>query len=205
MNNVFWVSYAVLWVVVAIQSFAFLELLRQIAALRRRVGVDQGASLMPGTVETGALLPELIGELVATGREAGWQDLLSNDIGVAVFVSPRCPTCHKVAEGLATLRASYRDVADVVVVVDGPREEVLTFLDETRVPTAAVIFDEAGETAKRVGISVAPAAMTIRERRIGVAGIVNDAHQVEALLLKEQEEPSVATEPSTEVPEAATV
>jgi hypothetical protein len=45
--TIFWISYGVLWVVLAIQGFAFLETIRQIGLLRKQVGPYQGASLVP--------------------------------------------------------------------------------------------------------------------------------------------------------------
>jgi hypothetical protein len=119
MKEIFYVSYVLLWAVVAIQGFAFLEILRQQAALRRRVGPDQGASLMPGSVETGAPLPELQGIDPLTGEPTAWGRYLRHEVGVAAFVTPRCPKCHEVAEGLAELWPNIRHEVDVIAIVQG--------------------------------------------------------------------------------------
>jgi hypothetical protein len=52
--------------------------------------------------------------------------------------------------------------------------------------------DEEGANADRLRISITPSAMTIRRRQIGIAGIVNDGHQVEWLVEREKSEPSVS-------------
>ena len=190
MKEVFWVSYVLLWVVVAVQGLAFLEALRQMAALRRRVGADQGAALLHDAVDTGAPLPELVGADLVTGEPTAWERYLRHDLGVAVFVTPRCPTCHEVAEGLSALWHGRRHEVDLVTIVHGRREEVRKFADETELPKGIVVVDEEGAMAESLGISVNPGAMSIRAGRIGVAGIVNNAHQVESLIDREVSEPS---------------
>jgi peroxiredoxin len=192
MREIFWSSYVVLWVVVAIQGLAFVEVLRQQAALRRRVGPDQGASLMPGSVETGALLPELEGWDLVTEAPTAWSRYLHHEIGIAAFVTPRCPRCHEVAEGLALLWPNVRDDVDVVAIVHGPQADVRKLIDETGLPSAITVVDEQGAIAEKLGISVTPAAMTIRNRRVGVAAIVNDGHQLEWLIEREKTKPSVS-------------
>jgi AhpC/TSA family len=194
MKEIFWSSYVILWVVVAIQGLAFVEVLRQQAALRRRVGPDQGASLMPGSVETGALLPELDGWDLVTGAPTAWSRYLQHEIGIAAFVTPRCPKCHEVAEGLAQLWPNVQGEVDVVAIVHGQKADVLKLVEETGLPSAITVVDEAGTIAEKLGISVTPSAITIRDRRVGVAAIVNDGHQLEWLLEREKTKPSVVHE-----------
>jgi hypothetical protein len=191
-KEIFYASYVLLWLVVAIQGLAFLEILKQQAALRRRVGPDQGASLMPGSVETGAPLPELDGSDLTTSTPAAWGRYLHHEIGVAAFMTPRCPKCHEVAEGLAQLWPNIRHEVDVVAIVHGQRNDVRKFIDDTGLPSSITVVDEEGAIAERLGISITPAAMTIRRRRIGIAGIVNDGHEVEWLVEREKSEPSVS-------------
>jgi hypothetical protein len=191
MTEIFYASYAVLWLIVVIQGFAFLEILRQQAALRRRLGPDQGASLMPGSVETGAPLPELDGVDPMTGEVTAWGRYLRHEIGIAAFVTPRCPKCHEVAEGVAELWPNLRHETDIVAIVQGQRDDVRKFIAETGLPASITVVDEDGVMAERLGISITPSAMTIRDRRVGIAGIVNDGHQVEWLVEREKSEPSV--------------
>jgi peroxiredoxin len=191
MKEIFFASYVLLWLVVALQGFAFLEILRQQAALRRRLGPDQGASLMPGSVATGTPLPELDGVDPVTGAATAWGRYLRHEIGVAAFVTPRCPKCHEVGEGVAQLWPNIRHEVDVVAIVHGQRDDVRKFIEQTGLPASITVVDEDGTIAERLGISITPSAMTIRGRRIGIAGIVNDGHQVEWLVEREKSEPSV--------------
>lgn len=183
MTGIFWVSYAMLWIVVIVQSFAFLEVMRQIAAIRRRVGPDQGAAMFP--VETGAPLPELSGVTSDTHEPRMWADYLRSDVGVAVFMTPRCLKCRDVAAGLQALAANLRNRVDVIAVVQGRPEDVEPFISETGLPRDMTVIDEDGVTASRLGIEVTPAALTLREGSIGVAGVVNSAHHVEVLIEQE--------------------
>lgn len=180
MTVMFWISYVLLWVVVAVQSLALLEVMRQIAAIRRRVGSDQGAAMLP--VETGAPLPEMNGVAAAGYQTRVWDDYIVKDVGVAVFVTPNCIKCKEVAEELGTLAANLRNRVDVVAVVHGPIDLSERFIVDAALPRQMTVIDEEGLTASRLGINVTPAAVTLVSGAIGVAGIVNDARQVEALL-----------------------
>lgn len=142
MKELFWSSYVALWVVVVVQGLAFVEVLRQQAALRRRVGPDQGASLLPGSVETGALLPELDGVDLMTDAPTIWSRYLRHEIGIAAFVTPRCPRCHEVAEGLAVLWPNVRDEVDVVAIVHGQKADVLELVEATGLPIEITVVDE---------------------------------------------------------------
>jgi|SRR5436190_1725924 hypothetical protein len=197
MKEIFWVSYAFLWAVVAIQSLAFLELLRQMASLRRRVGPDQGASLLPGAIKAGTSLPELVGSSFTSGDPAQWDDYLHHDIGIVALLSTRCGKCREVAEDLGRLWRAVHDRVDVVAVIEGRHEELLPFVQDANLPYGIAVLDPAGTTASRLGITVNPAALTIRKGRAGVAGIVNDGYQLEALLEKESSEPSIGGDRST--------
>ena len=191
MTVMFWISYVLLWTVVAVQSFALLEVMRQIAAIRRRVGSDQGAAMLP--VDTGAALPEMNGIAAAGYQTRTWSDYIAQDIGIAVFVTPNCIKCKEVAEELGTLAANLRNRVDVVAVVQGPMDLSERFIADAALPRHMTVIDEEGLTASRLGINVTPAAVTLIAGSIGIAGIVNDARQVEALLDSDEAHHSALT------------
>jgi hypothetical protein len=126
-----------------------------------------------------------------TGEVTAWGRYLRHEIGIAAFVTPRCPKCHEVAEGVAELWPNLRHETDIVAIVQGQRDDVRKFIAETGLPASITVVDEDGVMAERLGISITPSAMTIRDRRVGIAGIVNDGHQVEWLVEREKSEPSV--------------
>lgn len=180
--TVFWLSYAVLWALVAIQGFAFLELLRQVGQIRRELGPKQGALIVPGAVDTGATLPELSGLGAADLRPARWDSYLGADQSLAIFLTTRCVSCRTIAEDLSGFAIDVRREAGVVVVVEGSIQEVSAFIREAGLDQHMVVIDEKGATSKRLGITWSPAAVTIKGRQIGDAAIVNSIDQIHALI-----------------------
>jgi thiol-disulfide isomerase/thioredoxin len=183
--TIFWISYAVLWVVVAVQGFAFLEAIRHIGLLRERLGPYQGAGIVPSKIDMGSPLPELTA-LTAAGDEAAWADYLHAPLGLVLFLSPHCVTCRDVAEGLPALAGELDGEASVVTIIEGPAEEVRAFVRETELPPRLVAIDEAGATSKRLGMQWTPAALSIRGGdTLGTAAVVNDIYQVDSFVSEE--------------------
>jgi hypothetical protein len=92
-----------LWILVALLSFAFLEVLRQIGQLRKQVG-DAGALIVHSTLEAGEPLPELEGVSFDSMKAARWDDYLYTETGVALVLSTRCTTCRDVAQEVAAMQ-----------------------------------------------------------------------------------------------------
>lgn len=180
MAPLFWSSYALIWLLVGFQGLAFLEVLRQLAALRRRVGPDQGPALLP--VDSGARLPPLAGVSAYSLEHVRWDERLTKELGVVVFLTPHCATCRDVAAGLAELRRNIGSKVDLLAIVQGDASAADEFIEATGLPRAMTVIDEHEASAKALGLNVNPAGLTVREGRIGIAGVVNTAHQVEALL-----------------------
>jgi thiol-disulfide isomerase/thioredoxin len=183
--TIFWVSYGALWLVVAVQGFAFLEAIRHIGLLREQVGPYEGARLVPGKIEMGLPLPELTAVAADEPRDAAWGDYLQAPLGMVLFLSTRCGTCRSVADGLGALAREYDGEASLVAVVQGPVEEVEAFVSATGLPPDLVAIDEAGETSKRLDIRWTPAALSIRGDMLGTAAAVSDIYQVDAFVSEE--------------------
>lgn len=179
---IFWVSFGLLWVIVAIQSFAFLELLRQIGQIRQQLGPRQGALVMKDAVNTGGPLPELTGLSAVDLRPARWDDYLGKDFSVVVALTTRCNSCRLIAEELTGFAGELGDAVSIAVLVEGSVDEVANFLTATRLNPRMVIIDEDGITTKAFGINWNPGAVTIWGRKLGEAAIVNDVDQINALI-----------------------
>jgi thiol-disulfide isomerase/thioredoxin len=184
--TVFWVSYGVLWLVLAVQGFAFLEVIRQIGLLRKQVGPYQGAALVPTKIDMGDPLPELTAITAADGRPAAWSDYIRTSVGMVLFLSTHCLTCRDIAEGAGPLARELGEEASIVAVVEGRREEALEFARDAGLPASLVAIDEAGATAKGLGIQWSPAALSIRDHgTLGTAALVNDIYQVDSFVSEE--------------------
>jgi thiol-disulfide isomerase/thioredoxin len=184
--TIFWVSYGVLWLVLAVQSFAFLEVIRQIGLLRKQVGPYQGAALVPTKIDMGDPLPELTAITAEDQRAASWSDYIRAPVALVLFLSTHCLTCRDLAEGAGPLARELGDEASIVAVVEGQREEALAFVRDAGLPTSLVAIDEAGATAKGLGIEWSPAALSIRDRdTLGTAALVNDIYQVDSFVSEE--------------------
>lgn len=186
MTTVFWVSYGVLWLVLAVQGFAFLEVIRQIGLLRKQVGPYQGAALVPTKIDMGDPLPELTAITAEDGRPASWSDYIRGPVGMVLFLSTHCLTCRDIAEGAGPLARELGDEASIVAVVEGQREEALAFARDAGLPASLVAIDEAGSTAKGLGIQWQPAALSVRDHdTLGTAALVNDIYQVDSFVSEE--------------------
>lgn len=173
MSAVFWGSFAVLWVLVVIQGFAFLEVLRQLAQIRKQLGPQQGALIVPGVVKTGAELPQLTGINAGTLQTATWSEHLVKDIGVIAIFRAGCTSCWGVAKDLTALSRDLRSEASIVALVEGIVDEVQAFIDQSGLDPNMVIIDEGGLTTRRLGVTFTPGAVTVRGRRLQQAAIVN--------------------------------
>jgi len=185
MNISFWVSYVGLWLLVAGQGFAFLELVRQIGVLRRQLGPQQGAGIISNAVATGERVPDLVGVRADTLEPTSWDSYFDGAIGVVVFLTSSCVTCREIAEDLSGLAKEIPEAIKITTILEAQVEEGRTFLEATHLDPRAVVFDEHGETSRRIGVSWKPAALTLRDGRLGHAAIVNTVYQVEALVMEE--------------------
>jgi hypothetical protein len=107
MTTIFWISFGLLWIIVAILGLAFLEMLRQVGQLRKQIGPQQGVMIMQGAIKAGDPLPQLTG-ITATGlRSANWEDYLDPHFSVVILLSTHCITCRAIAFAIAIITMVY--------------------------------------------------------------------------------------------------
>lgn len=188
MTVFFWVSFAVLWLVVVIQGLAFLEVLRQVSQLRRQVAPQKGALVMQGAVQAGAPLPTLTGYSAKNQQPGRWSDYLKKPFGLVVLLSTHCITCRAIAADLTGFATDLPDDATVVAIVEGKAEEAELFISKAQMDRRMVIIDEEGATAQAFGVSWNPAVITVHKGKLGEAAIVNDIHQLSSLVPVKEEE-----------------
>ena len=183
MSAVLWVSFVLLWIVVLVQSFAFIEILRQVGSIRRQLGPPQGALLVEDAVATGSPLPH-----VEMRRLDGQPCLLAEATGkdaVVVQLTTTCATCRTVARDVPDFAQAVGGTIRIVVIVrDAPMDEVERFVEATGLDRASVFVDEAAAVGKATGLSWTPAAMSVRRGRLGEAAIINDARQLETFTVR---------------------
>ncbi|GEM_PF-1513059 len=185
MSALFWVSFGALWLIVAVQGFAFLEVLRQVGEMRRQLGSRQGVMIVPDAVKTGAPLPELSGQAASDLCPAKWDEYLGPGLNLLVLLTAHCITCRHVAEELKGLAADVKGETTLMVILDtrdGQLDEAQTFIRETGLDPRMVVIDEGGRTAKQLGVGWNPAVVTVHRRELGEAAIINDATQLHALI-----------------------
>lgn len=159
MSALFYVSYAVLWILVAFQSLVLLGLVRTVYRLQ-----GSGAVLNPSVVDgNGALRgreapdftsSDVFGSLVVS------QDF-ENRLRALLFVSPDCPACSLTLSEMEALQMKAE--GSVLVVCRADRDDCRQ-LAEAYELSGPVLVDEDHEVSQLFGISSVPAAVLINER-----------------------------------------
>lgn len=182
MSVFFWLSFGVLWLLVVVQGFAFLEVLRQIGQIRHQLEPQQGALIIQGAVQEGDPLPALEGYSAKDHRRANWEDYLNPTLSVVVLLSTHCIICRSLAEDITQLADDVKENVSIIVILGDKEDEVQKFLNVTRLDRSIVIIDEKKITAQRFGVTWNPAAITVSEGKLGKAAVINDIHQLSALV-----------------------
>ncbi len=184
MQTIFWISFGLLWVIVVIQGFALLEVLRQIGLIHKQRNTEQQQSnlFVRNPALTGQPLPKVSGYRAIDLHPADWDDFLRKDQGVLILLSTTCIACRTVAEKLHKFVEEAKDVFSVVVLVEGNFEDAQIFVANTGVDPHLVIIDERGTTAQAIGVDWKPGVVFVQNRQVDQVGIINDVDQLDLLL-----------------------
>jgi methylamine dehydrogenase accessory protein MauD len=168
------VSYAVLWIVVAILCATVVALARQVGVLHLRLGprgaleMDAEGPPLGETIE--AVQVTDLGGAPVTIAEPGQSQLL-------LFVSPGCSTCEQVLPSIAAL-ANGGDVTPLVL-ADADDAATVSMLGERRVPAPVVA---APSLLRALDVPGTPYVLVLDEDGVVRAkGTVNNLEQVEGL------------------------
>jgi methylamine dehydrogenase accessory protein MauD len=177
-------SYLVLWVIVVLQTFVLLELLRQIGIIRRLLPAEPGALLTADGLERGDYAPPFHLRDLKDGISVSLSSLRGRR-SLLLFVSPRCETCRKLAEQLPAFARDYRDDVRFVTICAGRGDECLQFMDNHQLP-APFLFDSDEQTLKAYRVSGTPNAVLINEEgRVLIQGVPNEWQHLAGLIHEE--------------------
>jgi methylamine dehydrogenase accessory protein MauD len=168
------VSYAVLWVVVAVLCATVVALARQVGVLHLRLG-PRGALEID---EEGPALGETIDAMQVTDlRGAPVTIAARGQSQLLLFVSPGCSTCEQVLPSIAAL-AHGGDVTPVVL-ADADRAATASMLGERRVAAPVV---SAPSLARALDVPGTPYVLVLDgDGVVRAKGTVNNLEQVEGL------------------------
>jgi hypothetical protein len=181
MTTLLFVSYAALWLVVGVQGFAFLEIVKQIATIRKQIPPPRPL-VMPAALEKDSRLKPLTALSAASLQPAAWSHYFGNGLNVALFLTPRCSHCYALALDIGDYFDQIHRQVGVVVVLRAPRAEGQRFIESTGIDPVYVALDPDGSTAEALGIRAWPMAVVITADRIGHGAVVNDVEQLEGLI-----------------------
>lgn len=167
----------VLALLVLIQGFVLVEVLRQIGILRLRYGDDPGALITEG-LPRGTIAPLVEDSIL--GEVSG----LPGVRRLLVFLSPRCESCRIVAGFLHDLSRELKD-AKIAAICIGQDSECQQLARDTnlRLP---LIVDRDLRISKSYDASRTPSATLVdADDRVRLHGIVNTVDQLRGLLNEE--------------------
>ncbi len=182
MSALILVSYLFLWVIVLLQGLALLEVLRQ---LRQHRVASQGRLVLHDVSDPEQPLPALQGQRGTDRAAANWRDYLDKPRALVVVLSTRCKICTQVATDLRWMAKDIRKAASLLILLEGPSQEVDQLLTETGLDRRLVVLDDRGRMARNLGVRWNPGAGLIDEGRLIRAASFTEASQL-ASLLKER-------------------
>ena len=177
--TLFWVSQALLWVVVIVLAVAVFALARQVGLLHERIAPAGALSPTRGPQVGELVEPERIidlhgHELVIGGSEPGGRSTL------ILFTSPSCPVCRELVPIARRVAATER-LRLVFASDGGTRESHVDYTAEMGLGGYPYLLSRA--LGLRFGVSHLPFAVLIdRDGRLAARGLVNTREHLESLL-----------------------
>lgn len=181
MGTLFWVSYAILWLLLLAAVVAIFGLYQHFA--RIYLSSDEGRAEQGPTV--GNPLPD-IALVDKEGRAAILQ--VTGKPSVILFVSMSCPVCRRIQDELRGLTSQVSPVE--YIILSG------STLDEARewgrdLP-ATLLIDPSGKVTASLRIDAIPFCVSVASNgNVSARGIVNDLHGLELARIDAQAIPVV--------------
>jgi len=163
-----------LTVLVVGQGLVLLELVRQVAQIRRELELDD----RPVPISLG----EHAGQPLPEPARGVWSENGSPGDGVLVLLSTDCATCRLVASGLRDLLARFEHRTILPVVQSRNHDEVTEMLAAAGLARDEVVVDLESEYGSALGISLLPAAVVVRDGIVSEGATVRNAGQLQQLL-----------------------
>jgi len=142
--------------VVATMAFFLEAVLVALIVLKLRTGRRlQRSKLIPPAVSPGAPLPEISGLWAHTMRPVAMNDI-TLDV-VLLFIDYRCHVCKKLAAS-----HDFLERISAIIVLPGPAERSLEFIEENGIDRSRVIIDYERRTHDNFALRVTPILIEIR-------------------------------------------
>lgn len=155
-------------VLVVVQGLVLLEVVRQLAQIRKVLDLDDRP------------VPISLGNLAGRPVPAPANGAVRN--GVFVLLSTDCATCRLVASGLPELVARFEDHQIVAVLQAHNHDEATEMLATTGLDRDQVVVDLEREYGQAFGIALRPAAVVVRDGIVSEGATVRNAGQLQQLL-----------------------
>jgi peroxiredoxin len=176
MSALFYVSYFVLWILVAVIAVLLLLIYRHFGLMT--LGTIEG--VQRDGLPLGEVAPALAG-VSPDGTEVSWRTATGR-AHLLLFATPDCGPCAEVMPYVNRLaQVPTSDVA-ITAIVPGPRAEAERLVEEYGARFECLAEDSSG-AFDRYRVRVTPFAFVIGEDgRIRSKGLCSDPHRLEALL-----------------------
>jgi peroxiredoxin len=165
MSGFWFVSYVLLWVLVLLQVFVTLILIR---ALRQQGQVPQSVE----SPATGPLIGQRAPELELVDARSGATLSSTQFHGrplLIAFVDAVCPSCHRLAPKLEEFYIRNQAEFQVIVVCRSGAASTSAFISATNLNTVPVFLDPAGDVALAFNVNISPFVLFLDSQ-----GIVRD-------------------------------
>lgn len=171
----FLVTYALLWLLVALLVMSALAIVRELALLRARVGPEPGALATSDGPKIGAVSPVLEGSVLDSGPTR-----ITAGPALLLFVSPTCRPCLELLPFVARLIRSKRTTT--YVVLQGTERDARRLL-ETHEIKGPIFLDPEQAIAAAFDVRMTPFGIAVDDAwTVRTKGVVNDDLQLEALV-----------------------
>jgi hypothetical protein len=168
------VSICALAVLVVVQGFVLLEMVRQTSQIRKVLDLDD----RPTPVSLG----ELAGQPLPEPARAVWSENGASRDGVLVLLSTDCSTCRLVASGLRDLVDRFDQQRIVGLLQARDDEDASELLAATGLGPEELVVDVESAYASGIPVALRPAAVVVRKGIVSEGAIVRNPHQLQQLL-----------------------
>ncbi len=176
-------SHVVLWILFLINVTVTVGLLRQVGILSIRIH-PFGARMTDDGLNIGEMFPDI--ELFEDGKEsikvvhAGAEGAKPQ---MLVFLTPGCPTCHRLISGVRGLLPETSEKLDWFVISLGERQETESFRAAHKLNGEVPFFRAGRKTGDDLRIRMVPFAFLLdRDGSVKTKGVVNHIEHLESIV-----------------------
>jgi len=181
--TLFLISYALLWVLVIVQGFAFLEVVRQLAHARDGAEFGRSPARAQLDLNPGELLPTIVMGM-ADHPEVRIPYALPESTTLLVVLNPGCYTCQQVGRGMDRIRRQQSDVRLAVVIEAGSLEQATRLQSDAGIPSEMVLYDVPPSLSKALGLDARPAVIETKGDVFRGAWNITSATELELLVAR---------------------